>query len=76
MFVFFQILKQSANIVIFFQSSNKRDHFSLKYAIFHHIIVDYRKNIFNFARLNKIEITNNIIFLEYARDYSRINVQH
>lgn len=53
MFNFFQKSKKCANIVIFFQSSNKKSHFSPKYAIFHLSIVDNKKNILNFARLNK-----------------------
>lgn len=53
MFNYFQKSKKSANIVIFFQSSNNKSHFSPKYAIFHLSIVDNKKNILNFARLNK-----------------------
>lgn len=53
MFNYFQKSKKSANIVIFFQSSNNKSHFSPKYVIFHLSIVDNKKNILNFARLNK-----------------------
>ena len=53
MFNYFQKSKKSANIVIFFQSSNKKSHFSPKYVIFHLSILDNKKNILNFARLNK-----------------------